>query len=195
MPCELKLPDVILLNGASSSGQSTLARALQLALPEPYLNYSSDLLVDGGTLPEVDRQKNDTPWSWSLLRPKFFQGFHRSIAAFASSGNRVVVEHVIEHEHWLHELVELLSSRSVFYVGVTCPLPEIESRERSRGDRYIGEGRSHLEDGIHTWSGYDFIVDTHAQTTAESVASVLAALPSFDEKESVFRRLLCQHHS
>jgi chloramphenicol 3-O phosphotransferase len=190
MPCEFKLPDVILLNGASSSGKSTLARALQAALPEPYLNYSSDLLVDGGMLPRVDRTTHDTTWSWNVIRPKFFQGFHRSIPALVSAGSRVVVEHVVEREDWLHELVELLRYSSVFYVGVTCPLTEIESRERTRGDRCIGEGRSHIEDGVHTWSNYDFVVDTHAQNTTEIVASILAALPSFKEQESVFRRLL-----
>ena len=190
MPYEVQLPDVILLNGASSSGKSTIARALQLALPEPYLNYSSDLLVDGGMLPEVDRVTNDTPWSWNVRRPKFFQGFHRSIPALVSSGNRVVVEHVVEHESWLYELVELLRTASVFYVAVMCPLAELESRERSRGDRYPGEGRSHIEDGVHTWSEYDLVVDTHASKTAEIVASILSALPSFDEKHSVFQRLL-----
>ncbi len=190
MHYEVKLPDVILLNGASSSGKSTLARALQMALPEPFLNYSSDLLVDGGILPQVDRITNDTHWSWNVLRPKFFQGFHRSIPALVSSGNRVVVEHVIEHESWLHELVQLLRTFSVFYVGIMCPLTEIESRERSRGDRYIGEGKSHIEDGVHTWSEYDLVVDTHDLETNENVASILAALPLFKQDDSVFQRLL-----
>jgi chloramphenicol 3-O phosphotransferase len=190
MPRKFNLPDVILLNGASSSGKSTLARALQLALPEPYLNYSSDLLIDGGLLPRVERTTDDTPWSWNALRPKFFQGFHRSVPALVGSGNRVVVEHVVEREDWLHELVDLLRSSSVFYVGVICPLTEIESRERRRGDRYIGEGRSHIEDGIHTWSNYDLVIDTHAHKTTEIVASILAALPSFKEQDSVFRQLL-----
>jgi chloramphenicol 3-O-phosphotransferase len=73
----------------------------------------------------------------------------------------------------------------VFYVGVTCPLGEIDSRELRRGNRYLGEGRSHIEDGIHTWSGCDLTVDTHAQTTAESVAAMLAALPSFNGKREM----------
>lgn len=189
MPSQVNLPDIILLNGASSSGKSTFAHALQMALPHPYFNYSADLLVDGGMLPNVNRTTPDTPTSWNVIRPKFFQAFHRSIPAFVSAGNRLVVEHVVEYEQWLHELTELLVECSVFYVGVTCPLPEIESREQRRGTRYLGEGRSHIEDGIHTWSGYDLTIDTHAQTTAENVASALAALPSFNVHESVFRRL------
>lgn len=189
MPFEPNLPDVILLNGASSSGKSTFARALQIALPRPYFNYSSDLFVDGGMLPAIDRTTPDTFVSWNVIRPKFFQGFHRSIPAFVSAGNRVIVEHVVEFGRWLDELVQLLSGYSVFYVGVTCPVSEIDARELRRGNRYIGEGRSHIEDGIHTWSGYDLMIDTHAQSIEQNVAKVLAALGSFNAHESVFSRL------
>lgn len=83
----------------------------------------------------------------------------------------------------------MLADCSVFYVGVTCPLPELESRERLRGNRYLGEGRSHIEDGIHTWSDYDLTIDTHAKSTAENVTMVLSALQSYRVHDSVFRRL------
>jgi chloramphenicol 3-O phosphotransferase len=195
MSREFDLPDVILLNGASSSGKSTFARALQMALPQPYFNYSSDLLVDGGMLPAVDRTAPDTVTSWNVIRPKFFQAFHRSIPAFVSAGNRLIVEHVVEFDLWLRELVELLSGYCVLYVGFTCPIPEIEARELRRGNRYIGEGRSHIEGGIHAWSEYDLVIDTHARSTAENVAHVLALLPSFNKDESVFRRLRYAGHS
>ena len=189
MPNTPKLPDIILLNGASSSGKSTFVRALQLALPQPYLNYSSDLLVDGGLLPQVNRVEHGTPWSWNVIRPRFFDAFHHSIPAFVNAGNRLVVEHIVEHAHWLDALVALLAECSVLYVGITCPLDEMEARELRRGNRILGEGRSHLEDGIHTWSGYDLTLDTHAQTAAENIAKVLAAVASFNAQESVFRRL------
>ena len=42
---------IILLNGASSSGKSTLARELQAELDTPFLYLSSDQLVDGGAIP------------------------------------------------------------------------------------------------------------------------------------------------
>lgn len=50
----------------------------------------------------------------------------------------------------------------MFYIAVTCPLGEMEARELRRGNRALGEGRSHIEDGIHTWSDYDLTLDTHA---------------------------------
>ena len=42
---------IIFLNGASSSGKSALAKAMQETLPEPFLHVSSDHLVASGMLP------------------------------------------------------------------------------------------------------------------------------------------------
>jgi len=52
---------IILLNGASSSGKSTLAKALQQALPEPFLHVSSDHLVASGMLPPGATQTGRSP--------------------------------------------------------------------------------------------------------------------------------------
>ncbi|GII28593.1 phosphotransferase-like protein [Planotetraspora mira] len=56
-----------------------------------------------------------------------------------------------------------------------CDLEEIDRRERGRGDRRIGEGRSHVEiDGIHTFGPYDYEVDTSdgvPDALAESVSA------------------------
>jgi chloramphenicol 3-O phosphotransferase len=38
--------DIIYLNGPSSAGKTTLARALQERLPEPYLYLSIDTLIE-----------------------------------------------------------------------------------------------------------------------------------------------------
>jgi chloramphenicol 3-O phosphotransferase len=138
---------IIFLNGASSSGKSTLAKVMQEALPEPFLHVSSDHLVASGMLPA--RRDPDGPFAWqSQMRPRFFDGFHR----------------------------RLLGGLDVFLVGVHCELAEIDRRERDRGDRRIGEGRSHVEtDLIHTFGPYDFEVDTTHAVPGAVAASVLAA--------------------
>ncbi len=156
----MNYPQINLLNGASSSDKTTLAKELIRRLEPTYFYYSSDQLADSGILPEVDRANDDTARSWNVLRPKFFDGFHRSIAAFAEAGLFLLVKHVFECPGWLDDLVMLLSPFEVFYVGVMCPAEEIDRRETVRGDRAVGEGRAHLEAGIHTWSGYDLTVDS-----------------------------------
>lgn len=185
----MSFPQIILLNGASSSGKTTLSTALQETLPIPYFYLSSDQLADSGMFPNVDRATNDTPWSWNILRPIFFSGFHKSIAAFASAGNYLLVEHVVERSDWLDELALLLKDFSVFYIGVMCPLEEIEKRERQRGNRFRGEGKSHLEDGIHTWSNYDITVDTSKLSPKENAQLILSSIEKQHNNKTVFNHL------
>ena len=151
---------IILLNGASSSGKSTLARALQDRLDMPFLHLSSDQLVDGGAIPR--RREPSGPFNWiDAMRPRFFDGFHRCLPAMAAAGNDLIVDHIIELPSWRAQLAGLLSGHDVFLVGVHCDVGELERRERLRGDRRAGEGRAHLlENRIHDLGPYDLEVDT-----------------------------------
>jgi len=164
---------VILLNGASSSGKSTLARQLQDVLDQPFLHLSSDQLVDGGALPR--RRDVTGPFAWSEhLRPIFFDGFHRCIPALASAGNNLVVDHIIEYRSWRLQLADLLAGFDVFLVGVHCDADELARRERRRGDRKVGEGRAHLEENqIHELGPYDLDVDTTAGVNHTLLVSVI----------------------
>ena len=164
-----------MLNGCSSSGKSTLAAALQRAMPEPFLHVSSDHLVASGMLPE--RRNDGGPFDWvEVVRPRFFDGFHRCLPALAQARNDLIVEHIIEFPSWRAHLAELLAGLDVFLVGVHCNLDEVDRRERVRGDRRAGEGRTHVEtDLIHTFGPYDVEVDTTEGVAPAIVTSVTDA--------------------
>ncbi|MBD9593822.1 hypothetical protein IB277_12205 [Ensifer sp. ENS07] len=83
---------IIFLNGTSSAGKSTLAKALREILPEPFCYYASDQLADAGF--RVLRRGMHPGMRGE--RARFFDGFHRSIAAFAEAGNDLIVEHIVE---------------------------------------------------------------------------------------------------
>lgn len=144
---------VILLNGASSSGKSSIARALQAITDEPFLHYSFDHLRGSGVLP-LDRMRRGD-FDWPQMREAFFDGFHRSLQAFAQAGNNLIVEHIVETRIWMAQLVELLAATDVFFVGVHCPVEELERREVARGDRRRGEAR-HDYETVHQHAIYDF---------------------------------------
>jgi chloramphenicol 3-O phosphotransferase len=173
---------VILLNGASSSGKSTLARGLQSTLDEPFWHFSIDHLRS--VLPTERLQSGE--FVWSDLREIFFEGFHRSLPAIVGAGNNLIVEHIVETEKWLRRLVTLLRGIDVFFVGVNCPLPELERRERARGDRRIGEARADFE-VIHKLAPYDFEVSS-IDSNEENVAAVVKAWKS-RTRPSTFERL------
>lgn len=162
---------IILLNGATSSGKSTLARALQAALDGPFWHLSIDHLLDAGVLPRERIERGD--FAWAELRPAFFDGFHRCLPVLAEAGNALIVEHIVETEAWRRKLLDLLAPFDVFYVGLHCPLEELERREAARGDRPLGQARIDFA-SVHAGSLYDLDVDATTPVAAQ-VQAVAAA--------------------
>lgn len=78
-------------------------------------------------------------FAWRDLRPNFFEGFHRCVPALAAAGNNLIVEHIVETEAWMSRLLQLLRPFDVFFVGVHCPLPELERREIERATGELGK--------------------------------------------------------
>ena len=66
---------IILLNGPSSAGKSTLAKAIQHHLDLPFWHISSDQFVEAHMLPA--RRDDGSDFDWRVMRPRFFQAFHR----------------------------------------------------------------------------------------------------------------------
>ncbi|MDQ0473516.1 phosphotransferase-like protein [Labrys wisconsinensis] len=166
---------IILLNGTSSSGKSTLAKALRAALVEPFCYYASDQLADGG-FRAIKQKVLDA--CLSDERARFFDGFHRSIVSFAEAGNDILVEHIVEEASWAQQLQALFAPLDTFWVGVHAPLAEMERRERERGDRTIGEALYHLK--THDYCRYDIEVDTTkpSDSVVSSIIEAWRARPS-----------------
>ncbi|SMX28717.1 Chloramphenicol 3-O phosphotransferase [Pelagimonas phthalicica] len=156
------MSQIIFLHGASSSGKSTLARALQAHLPEPYWHLSIDHLRDGGTLPVARFHSQDL--DWKTHRAKVFDGFHRSIAAVASAGNNVILEHILDTPGWLEHLRDLLAGQKVLFVGVHCQLEALKRREKVRGDRKVGSAEQDFHN-THKGLRYDLEVDGDADVS------------------------------
>ncbi len=121
------------------------------------------------------RRESAGPFSWEEMRPRFFEGFHRCLAAIAEAGNNLIIDHVIEFEEWAGLIADLLAPYDVFVVGVHCPVEELAARERERGDRYLGEGLEHLLEGVHEHVTYDFEIDTSRSSPTEAARLVVSA--------------------
>ena len=182
-----ELGKIILINGASSSGKSTLARELQQTLPLPFWHFSFDHLRDSNALPMARIRSGEI--DWPTMRPAVFDGFHRCLPALAKTGNNLIVEHIIENEMWLSDLVELLTGLDVFFVGVHCPLPELERRERERGNRRTGEARTDYQT-VHSFTEYDLEVNS-MQPNQTNVDTLVDAWKS-RQPPSAFERMGAQ---
>ena len=178
---------IILLNGASSSGKSSLARAVQARIEEPFWHISIDHLRDSGVLPTARIRSGE--FQWTAMRDAFFEGFEQSLLAYVRCGNNLIVEHIMESRAWLLRLAGLLAGQDVFFVGLHCDLGELERREAARGDRRIGDARRDFHQ-VHSYCRYDAELDS--AVAPEANADRLIAAWRARAKSSAFQRLLAE---
>lgn len=123
---------IIFLNGASSSGTSTLATAMQQVSGEPFLHVPPDHLVASGMLP--GRRDPDGPFArWGPDAPAVLRGFHRCLPALAAAGNDVIAGHITGFRARREDLARLLEGLGDFLACVRCDLAEI-GRRSAAGD-------------------------------------------------------------
>lgn len=162
-------PWIILLSGATSSGKTTLSRALQHRLSRPariFLHVEADRFVP--LLPEDDAPGQSSPMSRAL---------HRAIAAFAEQGFDLIVDGILPYGRPddIADALSVFQRYRLCHVGVHCSLDVLEQRERRRPEREPGWARQQFKD-LHTGAAYDVEVDTtsaSAEDNAERVAGYL----------------------
>jgi chloramphenicol 3-O phosphotransferase len=98
-------------------------------------------------------------------------GFHRAIAGMAQAGNDLVVDHVLSEPWRLQDCLEVLRGLDVVFVGVHCPLEELERRERVRGDRTPGQAAAQFS-RVHQHGRYDFECDTGTSSPRECALAI-----------------------
>jgi chloramphenicol 3-O phosphotransferase len=130
---------------------------VQGQIGEPFWHISFDHLRDGGVLP-LSRIRSGE-FEWARLRDAIFEGFDLALPAFLQPGNNLIVEHIVETPAWMNRLARLLDGFDVFFVGVHCPLEELERREMARGDRRLGDARRDFH-SVHGHAIYDLELDS-----------------------------------
>ncbi|MGW7610049.1 phosphotransferase-like protein [Streptomyces sp. NPDC054766] len=181
---------VILLNGTSSSGKTSIARALLDLLDGTWFHMPVDAFhaMRGG---RGGREMSDEDLQAEIDRTA--KGFHRAVAGMAAGGNNLVVDHPLSRRWRLLDLLDLLVPEDTVLVGVRCPLPELERRELERGDRQ--PGLAALQYGqVHSHGLHDLDVDTSlssAEDCAQHIRDFLSDRPrptAFDTLRRTLRR-------
>ncbi len=182
---------IILLNGASSSGKTSIIRALQDVLEEPFLDAGIDKFI--WMLPRryLDRPLWDDVLGLAteagVVGHRLMAGMHRAIAALSRAGNNVVAEHVLVERPRLEECIRLFSDLPALFVGVRCPLEVLERREASRADRTLGQARAQFP-LVHAHAVYDLEVDTAVQSAEACALQIMQRLRS-EKPPDAFKRL------
>jgi chloramphenicol 3-O phosphotransferase len=182
---------IILLNGASSSGKSSIVKALQDNLEEPYVDAGLDKFL--WMLPA--RYLERPLWDEVLgladragpLGHQLVSGMHQAIAALSLAGNNVIADHVLVEPDWLRQCIRLFSPMPAFFVGVRCPLEVLEQREQARRNRTWGQARVQY-DLVHAHGIYDLDVDTSISSPEECARKIRERI-RFGDPPFAFKRL------
>jgi chloramphenicol 3-O phosphotransferase len=190
---------VIFLNGASSSGKGTLARALQASLDRMFLHLEMDLVFasmesagyNGAVqLGEVvpPRLSKGTAFihdDWKFVRIEYgddgrraFRGFFSMVAGLAGERNDVIVDAFLTEPWMVTPAAASFGDLSAYLVGLHCPADELERRERERGDRFPGIARAFAETVHRYVPFYDVEVDTASSSIEQCVDAVRSRISS-----------------
>lgn len=187
---------IIILNGPSSSGKSSIQKAFQkLMMPNLWVKVGIDNLFDA-PMPDITpenlefwQSKNPIRWVESkqdaegnpiitlFVGPqgnKVAYAMNSAIAAYADNGCNVIVDYIAYDQDWLTDLETKCANFNTYYVAVKIPLEEVERREEARGTSPKGHARSHY----HTVYGdrtYDLTANTQTDS-AEEIAEQLKIL-------------------
>jgi chloramphenicol 3-O-phosphotransferase len=181
---------ILILNGASSAGKSSIVAALQRGLAAPYLEAGMDKFIF--MLPR--RYLNRPLWDGILglaveagpFGHQLFTGMHQAIAALSRAGLNVVADHVLVEPAWVADCARLFGDLPAYLIGVRCPLQVLTAREASRKDRTLGQAAAQHEP-VHRHGVYDMEVDTNESSADECAAQIISFLATGAEPMALRR--------
>ncbi|OBG88730.1 chloramphenicol phosphotransferase CPT family protein [Mycolicibacterium farcinogenes] len=159
---------VVLLNGVSSSGKSTLAHQLIADFDTPWFHMGVDMF--GAMRAERQTHDLDTDGLSEVLR-RTRAGFHRAVRGMALAGNNIVMDHVLSEPWRLPDLLTVMVDVDVVFVGVHCEPNDLTHREAARGDRVAGTAVAQIE-VVHQHGLYDVEVNTSEETVEACTARI-----------------------
>ena len=187
-------PRVVILNGPSSSGKTTLATAFR-----DQRAAAADLWFMTG----IDDFLAKLPSEWQGVRPEsgqfapdgvrfertdrglevrvgnvgrqLIRAYQSGVAAAAGAGLNVIVDEVVIDQTSWDDWTTALAGLHVVWVGVRCSLEVAEQRERLRPERYAGLTRGQAAI-VHRFVQYDFEIDTTTRSEGEVLADLTRLL-------------------
>lgn len=167
---------LIVIDGPSCAGKTTLAQALQTEyLPQIWLRFSIDTLVYGlppGVLQDCNLHNN-----WAAVDvTALIHGAFACVDSLLNGGHRVVFDVVISTASRAEELQRYFAAHSVFYVGLTADWDCLQRRAIARKDRSLAEVKHGFETAPKHLP-YDLCLDMTHQSPEQAARRVREALP------------------
>ena len=163
-----KKPDVIVLNGPSSAGKSSIAKVLQ------------QLLLDSGTDTVIlslddylQMSANEPIWEDDVFA--IMPHLCEDILEALQDGKTVIIDHVITSFRIWQALCNAVSRSQMKTVLVRCDAETLRRREAERGDRCAGSAEASLQ-YLYPKTGYDLCVDSSNKSPAALAEEIMKEL-------------------
>jgi chloramphenicol 3-O phosphotransferase len=174
-------PNVIVLNGGSSSGKSSIARALQEILPGIWLTFGVDTFIDAlpdrGDSPRAGiTYEQDGTITFSTEYRALERSWYTGLSAMPAAGAHIILDEVfLSGSAGQERLRSTFSDAVLFWVGVHCTPDVAASREAQRSDRVAGMARQQAL-SVHIGVAYDLEVDTTYRPAEECARAIARQL-------------------
>lgn len=169
---------LIILNGGSSAGKTSLACAFQDLAPDCWIHLGIDVFWLALPPEQLDLARvrpeyyawhsvvEDDGQEWFTICPgplldHAMHARYLAIRAYLDAGMNVVADDVIWKREWLVDALRIFDGCQVWMVGVHVSDEEGARREQERADRHAGWHRGSAR-AAHADAEYDVELDTTA---------------------------------
>jgi len=163
---------IVVLNGPSSSGKTSLARAVQRRLPAPHQHLQLDAFRAMEPAGYWDGWEQRDPAAVALQLAAMCRAMNAALIEYSRHGQHVIFDMALTNRDAWRHLLDDLAGRPVWLVGVTCAVAELSRRELQRGDRLPGLAAGQAA-RLHRDKVYDFMVDTSEGSPDECAARLV----------------------
>jgi chloramphenicol 3-O phosphotransferase len=185
---------VVILNGASSSGKTTIATAFRdqrAAVGDFWLLIGIDDFLSKIPTDWKSAGPERGPFAADGIRFEMTRGgpsvrvgsvgrqvlraYQAGVAAAAHVGLNVIVDEVIIDRTSWDDWTVALAGLDVVWVGIRCSPEVAEERNRARGDRFAGLARAQTAT-VHRDAGYDFEIETTTEPPERALSQLTHGL-------------------
>jgi chloramphenicol 3-O phosphotransferase len=177
---------VVVLNGTSSSGKTSIANAFQESrsragelwlvvglddflakLPRRWVEVGAWVGSRAGDGVRLERDGDRANFHIGEQARRLMHAYRRSVREVARAGINVIVDEVSLHEDEWDDWCEALRGLDAAWVAVRCDVEVASQREAARGDRALGLVRGQA-DVVHRFPTYDLELDTTVAAVPEA---------------------------
>jgi chloramphenicol 3-O phosphotransferase len=180
---------IILLNGTSSSGKTTIAKAMQEKYHNILLLYGVDSIVqnafpmkcdyppfDEHAIKVVVDNVDNEPFARLTVSPFMYPVYKAGVYFYkmlSQKGYDIIIDEVLFDENRISPYFEILNTEKVYFIAIKPSKQVAVKREIARKDRFRGFAAGLYEEVYNPLFIYDLIVDSGESTPEESADKIL----------------------